>query len=208
MVKEVDARSLPCPQPVIKTKDALEEIEVGERIKVIVDNEASLENIKKFLRAQGHLLISEEKKSGEYILLIEKGSFSGQTSVEISCDAETSSTHTQKKPKVLLILATDHLGKDPDLGRILLKGFFETMLIQNMLPQRIFLMNSGVFLTTKEETFINILKEFENRGVEIFTCGTCLKYYQLEDSLQVGLRGGTDTYLEALFQFEKVIFID
>lgn len=62
MVKEVDARSLPCPQPVIKTKDALEEIEVGERIKVIVDNEASLENIKKFLRAQGHLLISEEQK--------------------------------------------------------------------------------------------------------------------------------------------------
>lgn len=201
MVREVDARGLPCPQPVIKTKEALEALKIGERVLVLIDSEASLENIKKFLDAQGHLLVSVEKRGEEFLLLIEKGTPSGQEVVEISCPQET------RKQRVLIIVAGDHMGKDPELGRILLKGLFESMLIQNLLPQRIFFMNTGVWLTTREESFINLLREFEKRGVEIFTCGTCLKHFQLEDSLQVGLRGGSDTYLEALFHFEKVIFI-
>lgn len=200
-MKVIDTRGLPCPQPVIKTKDALEEIEAGDRIKVLVDSEVSLENIKKFLTAQGHTLVSVEKREKEYTLIIEKGVYSGPFLQEVSCQQET------KTQRVLIVIAVDHLGKDAELGRILLKGFFETMLVQNLLPQRIFFMNTGVLLTTKEETFIELLKKLEEKGVEIFTCGTCLKHYQLEDSLQVGLRGGTDTYLEALFQFEKVIFI-
>ena len=30
------------------------------------------------------------------------------------------------------------------------------------------------------------LKELKNRGVKIFTCGTCLNYYELSDKLAVG----------------------
>ena len=30
------------------------------------------------------------------------------------------------------------------------------------------------------------LKELKSRGVKIFTCGTCLNYYELSDKLAVG----------------------
>lgn len=199
-MREVDARGLPCPQPVIKTKEALDEIQPREKIKVLIDSEVSLQNIQKFLSAQGHKLLSTEKIGEEFHLQIEKGE--GITSEEyvITCP-------TEEGKNLLVIVASDHMGEDKELGRILLKGFFETMLAQNLLPDRIFFMNTGVKLTTLDETFIPLLKELDKRGVEVFTCGTCLKFYNLEKDLKVGLRGGTDTYLEGLFTFKKSLFI-
>ncbi len=200
-MKVVDAKGLPCPQPVIKTKEALEEIQEGEQISVIVDNEVALQNIQKFLSTQGHKLISTDLKEGEYHLVIEKGGGPIVQEYEITCPTEST------KEKLLLIVASDHIGEDVELGKILLKGFFETMLVHNLIPDRIFFMNTGVKLTTLEETFIPLLKELERRGAEIFSCGTCLKYYKLEDKLQVGYSGGTDTYLEALFSYQKTLFL-
>jgi len=199
-MREVDARGLPCPQPVIKTKEALDEISPGEKIKVLIDSEVSLENIKKFLSAQGHKLLSVEKQGQEFHLLIEKGEKISSEDYAITCP-------TQEKKRFLVIVASDHMGDDRELGRILLKGFFETMLAHNLLPNRIFFMNTGVKLTTLDETFIPLIKELEKRGVEIFSCGTCLKYYDLEKELKVGLRGGTDAYLEPLFTYQKVIYV-
>jgi len=199
-MKEVDARGLPCPQPVIKTKEALDEISPGEKIKVLIESEVSLENIKKFLSAQGHKLLSVEKQGEDFHLLIEKGEGISSEDYAITCP-------TQEKKGLLVIVAADHMGNDRELGRILLKGFFETMLAQNLLPDRIFFMNTGVKLTTLDETFIPLLKELEKRGVEIFSCGTCLKYYDLEKELKVGLRGGTDAYLEPLLTYQKVIYV-
>ncbi|BAU22543.1 hypothetical protein THC_0143 [Caldimicrobium thiodismutans] len=199
-MKEVDARGLPCPQPVIKTKEALDEIQVGEKIRVLIDSEVSLQNIQKFLSAQGHKLLSTEKKGEEFHLLIEKGEGISSEEYVISCPREG-------EKNLLVIVASDHMGEDRELGKILLKGFFETMLAQNLLPDRIFFMNTGVKLTTLDETFIPLLKELEKRGVEIFSCGTCLKYCNLEKDLKVGLRGGTDTYLEALFNFKRTLYI-
>ncbi len=199
-MREVDARGLPCPQPVIKTKEALDEIQPGEKIKVLIDSEVSLQNIQKFLSAQGHKLLSTEKLGEGFHLLIEKGEGIPSEEYVITCPSE-------EGKNLLVIVASDHMGEDKELGRVLLKGFFETMLAQNLLPDRIFFMNTGVKLTTQDETFIPLLKELEKRGVEIFSCGTCLKYYNLERELKVGLRGGTDTYLEALFAFKKSLFI-
>ncbi|MFN4132041.1 MAG: sulfurtransferase-like selenium metabolism protein YedF [Caldimicrobium sp.] len=200
-MREVDARGLPCPQPVIKTKEALEEISVGEKIKVLIDSEISLNNIEKFLSAKGHKLLSVEEAKGEFHLLIEKGEGFGEEDYTITCPTE------EAKKKLLLIVASDHIGEDPELGKILLKGFFDTMLVHNLIPDRIFFMNTGVRLTTIDDIILPQLKELEKRGAEIFTCGTCLNYYHLEDKLKVGFIGGTDTYLEALFSYQKTLFI-
>lgn len=201
MIIEIDARGLPCPQPVIKTKEALEEIPPGSQIKVIIDSEVSLTNVKKFLSAQGHRLLSEVKIGSDFHLLIEKGSSLQEEEYVITCSP------SEKGPSLLIIVASDHMGDDRELGRLLLKGFFETMLAQNLLPNRIFFMNTGVKLTTKDETFIEILGKLEKMGVEIFSCGTCLKHYGLEDQLKVGFRGGSESYLEPLFSYSKVVYI-
>jgi len=43
-MKEIDCRGMACPQPVITTKKALEEMEQGEFI-LIVDNPAARDNV-------------------------------------------------------------------------------------------------------------------------------------------------------------------
>jgi TusA-related sulfurtransferase len=51
-MKEIDARGLACPAPVLKTKDALQQEGLHE-IKVVVDNAASQQNVERFLESQG-----------------------------------------------------------------------------------------------------------------------------------------------------------
>ena len=200
-MREVNAKGLPCPQPVIKTKEALESVKQGEKIKVILDNEASFRNVQKFVNAQKHKIVSTEKNGNEYIIIIEKvGDISKE--VPISCEIPT-----EQKQDTFVIIATDTMGKEEKLGKILMKAYFETMLVHNLLPDRIFFMNTGIKLTTIEKDFIPLIKELEKKGVEIYTCGTCLKYFQLEDQLKVGKRAGTDVYLEGIFYFKKTVWI-
>ena len=52
-----------------------------------------------------------------------------------------------------------------------------------------------------------IIKEIEALGVEIFSCGTCLKYYSLESALKVGYRGTTNHIVEGMKDFKRTVWI-
>ncbi|MCS7215166.1 MAG: sulfurtransferase-like selenium metabolism protein YedF [Thermodesulfovibrio sp.] len=192
---EIDARGLECPKPIILAESALSQINEGIII-VIVDNEASLENLKKYARKFGYFY-EVIKQENYWKIKIVKG-FSCQISNMAEKDTEKD---------LILIITSDIIGKDESLGRILMKAFFETMLLNRQLPKIIFLMNTAVKLSTIDEEFVSILKKIEQLGTEIFTCGTCLKYYNLEDSLKVGYRGTTNNYIEGIFDFKKTIWI-
>lgn len=43
-----------------------------------------------------------------------------------------------------------------------------------------------MYLTVSGSQVLEDLLELENMGVEIFSCGTCLDYFQLKDRLAVG----------------------
>ena len=51
-MKTLDCRGLACPQPVMRTRDALEQGRPQELI-VLVDNAAASENVSRFLRRSG-----------------------------------------------------------------------------------------------------------------------------------------------------------
>ena len=108
---------------------------------------------------------------------------------------------------LLLIVGTDSLGKDEDLGKKLVKGFFDTMKVYKQLPHTIFFLNAGVKLTTVNDETAGVLKDIEAMGVEIYSCGTCLKHYDLESRLKVGSRGTTNHIVEGMQDFEKVVWI-
>ena len=54
------------------------------------------------------------------------------------------------------------------------------------MPSKLFFLNSGVFLTTEGSPVLEELSQLVDRGVEIFSCGTCLDFYNLKDKLRVG----------------------
>jgi len=111
------------------------------------------------------------------------------------------------KRQLMLIVGSDVLGKEEPIGKVLMKGFFETMKVHKQLPHTILFLNAGVRLTTTDRETIPILKEIEAMGVEVYSCGTCLKHYELESSLQVGHRGTTNHIVEGLQDFDKVVWI-
>jgi selenium metabolism protein YedF len=117
-----------------------------------------------------------------------------------TCDASCAKS-------LMLIVGSDVLGKEETIGKVLMKGFFETMKVHKQLPHTIFFLNAGVQLTTTNEETIPLLKEIEAMDVDIYSCGTCLKHYDLESALKVGRRGTTNHIVEGLQDFGKVVWI-
>ena len=49
---QIDCRNLACPEPVIRTKNALDGLKVGEKLEILVNSIAPKENISRFLKNQ------------------------------------------------------------------------------------------------------------------------------------------------------------
>ncbi|GBE06473.1 hypothetical protein BMS3Abin10_02124 [bacterium BMS3Abin10] len=108
---------------------------------------------------------------------------------------------------VFLVISSDVMGKDEDIGRAVIKNFFETVKATKEIPHTIFFVNAGVKLTTVNEETIAILKDIAELGTEMYSCGTCLKHYDLEDKINVGNRGASTQVVEALNDFKKVVWV-
>jgi len=193
----IDARGLGCPRPVIMAEEALSGMDEGI-VEILVDNEASVKNLTRFASKNG-FYTENAKEDNYWRVKIVKG---------YPCEIPQAEAGAAGQPSAyFLIVATDTMGKEEELGRILIKGFFETMKVYKELPHVIFFLNAGVRLTTTSEEIIPILKEIEAMGVEIFSCGTCLKYYGLEAELKVGHRGTTNQIIEGMKDFNKTVWI-
>jgi selenium metabolism protein YedF len=75
---------------------------------------------------------------------------------------------------------------DDALGETLMKSFVYALTQQDRLPDTILTYNGGVKLACEGSPALNDLKEMKSRGVTIFSCGTCLNFYDLSDKLGVG----------------------
>ncbi len=201
----IDARGIGCPKPVIMADEALSKMQEG-LIEILVDNEASVSNLSRFATKNG--FYTENIKVDNYWQVkIVKGYPCEITSEKQGVEQPLTQTTSLQPSAYFLIVATDTMGKEEELGKILMKAFFETMKVTKEIPQTIFFLNAGVKLTTINEEFIPILKDIGAMGVEIFSCGTCLKHYNLESELKVGYRGTTNHIIEGLKDFKKTVWI-
>jgi tRNA 2-thiouridine synthesizing protein A len=71
MRQTVDARGLSCPQPVLLAMQALRAAGAGE-IEVLVDNEASRENVGRAAQSQGWTVTVADLDNGEFRLDLAK----------------------------------------------------------------------------------------------------------------------------------------
>lgn len=172
MLKRVDARGKACPQPVIMTKKALDSIEKG-KVVTIVDNKVAKQNVTKLAKSQG--LEFEVKQEGEdFVIEIDKGEGSTVSTIE-------------NKDDYVILMSKDTFGiKSEELGKILARNYLYSLTEMSNLPSHIIFVNGGVYLTTKDSEAVKTLKELEEKGVKILSCGTCLDYFGLKDELKVG----------------------
>ena len=197
---QVDARGLNCPQPVIATKRALDSIASGV-VTTIVDNVVAKENVAKFAAAN-HCTVSIIEEGQFFTLTITKESESQAASQQpaIKQHAAPSGHHV-----FLITRAIMGHGSD-ELGAVLMKSFFVTMVEKEPLPQAVLFLNGGVKLTVAGSPVLDHIRTLADQGVDILSCGTCLDYFQLKDQLAVG--GITNMYtIMDLITDQKVITI-
>ncbi len=74
--KELDARGLNCPLPILRCKKGLAEINSGEVLKVLATDPGSVKDFQAFCKQTGHELLSleeeEKEQKKEFIFYIKK----------------------------------------------------------------------------------------------------------------------------------------
>lgn len=198
-MKEIDARGLSCPAPVLQTKIAIEEGAL-KAIRVVVDNEAAQQNVKRFLESQG-FDVALKKVDDHY-------SVSGQCDkVTAKQPSETSEAEARQK-KIMIMIATDRIGYgDDELGLKLMVNFIRTL--KEMGPDlwRLVFVNNGVKLAIQSSEVLGDLKELEGSGLQILVCGTCLTHFDLLEQKRVGETTNMLDIVTAMQLADKVINI-
>ncbi len=69
----VDALDLPCPAPLLKARQGLKNINVGEFIEVIANDAASVRDFHRFAELTSHKLVKFEQSAQRYRYVLEKG---------------------------------------------------------------------------------------------------------------------------------------
>lgn len=70
--KELNARGLSCPLPIVKTKKSLVDMASGQVLKVISTDCGSIKDMAAFAEQTGNPLIAQEEANGEYTFYMQK----------------------------------------------------------------------------------------------------------------------------------------
>lgn len=70
--KELDARGLNCPLPILRTKKALAEMASGQVLKVIATDPGSVKDMQAFAKQTGNELVSSAEQGGEFVFFMKK----------------------------------------------------------------------------------------------------------------------------------------
>jgi tRNA 2-thiouridine synthesizing protein A len=70
--RELDARGLNCPLPILRTKKSLNEMASGEVLRVLATDPGSVRDFQAFSRQTGHDLVTSSAENGEFVFVLKK----------------------------------------------------------------------------------------------------------------------------------------
>ncbi|MCJ2163829.1 MULTISPECIES: sulfurtransferase-like selenium metabolism protein YedF [unclassified Pseudodesulfovibrio] len=178
----LDCKDLPCPQPVLKCKDAIER-NSPNRLEITVDNDAAKENVSRFMTVQG-FTVKTRQEGRNHIITGTREDDGDCAECTVMNDTKIAATD---KEKILVFIASDTIGSgDGTLGGNLMFNFLLTLKELDSDLWRIILVNGGVKLAISDNKCMAELARLEESGVSILVCGTCLEFFGLTDKRGVG----------------------
>jgi selenium metabolism protein YedF len=195
MGKIVDARGLPCPQPVLLTRDALRE---SNTVTIIVDSDTARHNVTRMAEKAGYTVRAEGQEDGVYLHISRS---------EAAPETAPAPAPAPSGGPLVLVVPSEFMGRGEheELGQILIRGFLHTLNEVSPLPNVIIFFNSGVKLTVEGSPVLEDLCNLEAQGVQILICGTCLGYYGLKEKVAVGEISNMYTIAETMLQAGRVV---
>ncbi|AXP08868.1 sulfurtransferase-like selenium metabolism protein YedF [Campylobacter hepaticus] len=186
----IDCRNLECPKPVVETKKALCELKDNEILEILLNSTISKNNVLKFLNSL-NLYAEIEENDNEFCIKVKKQNI----------DFSKTNIHEYK----VLFLKSDKIGSG-ELGKNLFVGFLNTLKNIENLPDKILCVNESVLINTDKNHLAYLaMKDLENLGVKIISCGACLEFFKKSNELEIGHIGNAYEILNELFGRAKII---
>ncbi|MFO7886184.1 MAG: sulfurtransferase-like selenium metabolism protein YedF [Desulfobacteraceae bacterium] len=201
MKKEIDCRGLACPAPVLKAKEAIEQQDT-QSISVLVDNDAAAENVSRFMESRG-LKVSLASR-GDRISAVSgiKTNQGVQKIDKTQAEADRSLEHQ----KIMVMIGSSTIGSGDDvLGRKLMLSYIKTLKEMGEDLWRLVFVNEGVKFAVKDSPLLPEIKAFEDQGLHILVCGTCLTHFNLLEEKAVGETTNMLDIVTSMQLAEKVI---
>jgi selenium metabolism protein YedF len=188
----IDVRGLVCPEPVVRTRAAIE-ANPGKAVRVTTDSAEARDNVARFARSRGHEVSSREAESGTWIVEIRPGA------------------HVQppaaRSGRVVLIASEQFGSGAEELGRLLMQLLLRSLSEVSGRPAAIVLVHGGVRLAVDGSPVLDSLQQLERLGVTIRVCGTCLDYFGLKGQVRVGQVSNMYEAAELLLAADGVVRI-
>jgi tRNA 2-thiouridine synthesizing protein A len=70
--KDLDARGLNCPLPILRTKKALADMSTGQVLRVVATDPGAVKDFQAFAKQTGNELLSHTEANNEFTFLMQK----------------------------------------------------------------------------------------------------------------------------------------
>ncbi|AID44217.1 SirA family protein [Candidatus Arthromitus sp. SFB-mouse-Japan] len=190
---ELDLRKKSCPIPLVETRKFINNNKNVD-FKIILDNEVSFINIKKFL--ENNKINYSSNKSGNDFLF----------EVIFDGNEQLSKNDFQINNFTILVMSELFGNGSDELSNVLMKSYFYALDESITLPSNIIFINSGVKLLTNENIIKNI-DSLREKGVSIYYCGICVDYYSIKDKVRLDEITNMYSIIDILNNSDNVIRI-
>jgi len=198
--RTVDARGQLCPKPLMMTKKALTQAAAGETLRVLIDNQTSMENVRRFLTDNGMPPAVSQEGTVYTLTVTNKAGSLARPDAAAYCAGPAGGP-------VVFCFKSDVMGLgDEQLGAILVKACVNTLGNLSPLPSALVFYNRGVFLALRNSPVIDSVRELAAKGVKVLACGTCLDYYKQKENLGAGVVSNMYEILETLASAGHVVY--
>ena len=179
-MEQLDCRGLACPQPVMRSRDAV--AGGAQALEVLVDNEPARENLRRFFEGRGFSVAANQE--GPDCWRISANADDAAPTPQQTANAAPSA---EGNSRTLVLITTETIGRgDDELGGKLMGNFLATLPELGPRLWRIVLINGGVKLASCPGPALDALQKMEAEGVSVLVCGTCLAHFGLLEAKAVG----------------------
>ena len=70
--REIDARGLNCPLPVLRTKKTLNDMSSGQVLRILATDPAAVRDFQAFAKQTGNLLLQHGEQDGAFFFLLQR----------------------------------------------------------------------------------------------------------------------------------------
>ena len=205
MTEAIDCTGLACPEPVLRTKKHVEQ--GHSEVRVLVDNDAAVENVSRFLTFQGFEVSVDSREGVSLVAGIRTPSDTSENPASAGAVAEVSAGKPEAQ-KIVVMISSRTLGSGDDtLGEKLMLSYIKTLKEMGKDLWRLIFVNGGVHFAIEGAQMLPDLQALEDEGITILVCGTCLNHFDILDKKQVGETTNMLDIVTAMQLADKVISI-